>query len=302
MDVFHVDSTHQLRERAEAVIGHVKENGCALIRGLFSRDAIRKCADSVYAHTNRATHLASGGVSRESVRKNISKWSIGSVSASQAGVSRFMLMIYNPMACADIFRLHRNFRTLIEARDILAMRDEVLFDEKLPPPLFNGTRIQIYPEGWRLHDRAPRFRRARRKTSKAFPIPTYSSCCCSRKRARITSRAEPISGAGDTLSIRKQEASRATCWSMTATPSTKWRTLIPTCLSLHRIYAAGPSRSPPFTISESASQQDTPRGIAIADDLTSGKSGAKLAAFHESEKTSKNSTVCIKVEPGRRPD
>jgi len=86
-------------------------------------------------------------VSRESVRKNISKWSIGGMSASQADVSRFMLMVYNPMACADIFRLHGTFRTLIEARDILAMRDEVLFDEKLPPPLFNGTRIQTYPKG-----------------------------------------------------------------------------------------------------------------------------------------------------------
>ena len=147
VEIFHIYSTDQLRERAEVVVGHVKENGCALIRGLFSRDAIRKCADSVYAHANRAAHLASGGVSRESVRRNISKWSIGGMSASQAGVSRFMLMVYNPMACADIFRLHRTFRTLIEARDILAMRDEVLFDEKLPPPLFNGTRIQIYPKG-----------------------------------------------------------------------------------------------------------------------------------------------------------
>ena len=27
---FHIDSTHELRKRAEAVIGHVKENGCAL--------------------------------------------------------------------------------------------------------------------------------------------------------------------------------------------------------------------------------------------------------------------------------
>jgi hypothetical protein len=145
--IFHIDSPHELRERAEAVTGHVKEQGYALIRGLFSRDAIRKCAAAVYAHANHSAHLASAGVPRESVRKNMSKWSIGGASASQAGVSRFMLMVYNPLSCVDVFCLHRHFLTLIEVRDILAMRDEILFDERLPSPIFNGTRVQIYPRG-----------------------------------------------------------------------------------------------------------------------------------------------------------
>ncbi|MGH7933946.1 MAG: hypothetical protein ACREQN_12395 [Candidatus Binataceae bacterium] len=145
--IFHVDSTHELRKRAEAIVGRVEEKGYALIRGLFGRDAIGKCTSAVYAYANRAAHLASAGVSKESVRANISKWSIGGTSASQAGISRFMLTMYNPLTCADIFRLHPHFRTLIEVRDTLAMRDEILSDERLPPPLFNGTRVQIYPRG-----------------------------------------------------------------------------------------------------------------------------------------------------------
>jgi hypothetical protein len=145
--LFHIDSTHELRKRAEAINGRVKEKGYVLIRGLFGRDLIRECTTSVYAYANSAAHLASAGVPRESIRTNISKWSIGGASASQAGISRFMLTVYNPLACADIFRLHAHFRTLIEVRDILAMRDKILSDENLPPPLFNGTRIQIYPKG-----------------------------------------------------------------------------------------------------------------------------------------------------------
>ena len=36
---------------------------------------------------------------------------------------------------------------MIEIRDILAGRHEILFDEKLTPPKFNGTRLQLYPIG-----------------------------------------------------------------------------------------------------------------------------------------------------------
>lgn len=145
--IFQIDSTYELRKQAEAVAGRVEGKGYALIRGLFGGDAIRKCTTSVYTYANSTAHLASAGVPKESVRTNISKWSIGGTSASQAGISRFMLTVYNPLACADIFRLHPHFRTLIEVRDILAMRDEIFSDDKLPPPLFNGTRVQIYPKG-----------------------------------------------------------------------------------------------------------------------------------------------------------
>jgi len=81
------------------------------------------------------------------VRTNSSKWSIGASSNSQEGIARFMLTIYNPLTCADIFRMHTHFRKLIKVRDILAMREDTFFDDRLPPRLFNATRIQIYPRG-----------------------------------------------------------------------------------------------------------------------------------------------------------
>jgi hypothetical protein len=145
--IFCLNSTTGLRSRAEYITRRVESRGYTLIRGLFCRDEISKCARSVYAYANATDHLASAGIPKESVRENTSKWSIGGTSVSQSGISRFMITLYNPLACTDIFHLHEHFRTLIEVRDILALREEILFDEKLRPPLFNATRIQIYPKG-----------------------------------------------------------------------------------------------------------------------------------------------------------
>ncbi len=145
--IFKIDSTQQLRGQAQAITRRVQQTGFALIRGVFDGEAIRRSTLSVYAYANRAKHLGSAGAPRQAVRTNSSKWSIGGTSASQAGISRCMITVYNPLGCEDLFQLHRHFRTLIEVRDVLAMRESALLDDQLPPPLFNATRIQIYPRG-----------------------------------------------------------------------------------------------------------------------------------------------------------
>jgi hypothetical protein len=145
--LFQCNSIEELKTNIPAVIACVRERGFASLRGLFGRDEIRACRAAVYDYANRGPHLATAGVSRETVRTNMSKWSIGSQSAMQAGISRSMLTVNNPMFCADRFGLRKHFRQLIVVRDLLAERNEPLFDENLPPPLFNGTRVQIYPKG-----------------------------------------------------------------------------------------------------------------------------------------------------------
>ncbi len=145
--IYHLHSVEDLQNQLTSVVNRVREKNYALLRGLFNRNEIRDCRKLIYESANHRTHLASAGVDREMVRKNISKWSIGSQSATQTGISRCMLTLHNPLFCDDIFKMRAPFRTLIMVRDVLAQRDEPLFDEKLRPPLFNGARIQIYPKG-----------------------------------------------------------------------------------------------------------------------------------------------------------
>src|SRR5215475_9972808 len=145
--IFRLPATDEVTRHAESIVGQVRECGYALIRGLYLPDELRRCTATIYSYANTAEHLASAGVSRGAVRTNSSKWSIGASSNSQEGIARFMLTIYNPLTCADIFRMHTHFRKVIKVRDILAMREDTFYDDRLPPRLFNATRIQIYPRG-----------------------------------------------------------------------------------------------------------------------------------------------------------
>ena len=58
-----------------------------------------------------------------------------------------MITIMNPMYEEDFLGLRDSFKKLVILRDALAKREQTLFDEALPKPKFNGTRLQIYPSG-----------------------------------------------------------------------------------------------------------------------------------------------------------
>lgn len=147
-NVFVLRSKEELSEPEllNTIINCVKDNSYAIIRGLFNRDEIRSKIPLLYNYVNSGEFLPSTGVSREAVRTNMKKWSLGGQSISQANLARFMIAVFNPMFCEDTFGLHADFEKLIYIRDVLAKR-EVMTDDKLPAPKFNGTRIQIYPKG-----------------------------------------------------------------------------------------------------------------------------------------------------------
>lgn len=128
------------------IISDVAEKGFVLVRGLLDRNAVRKCTSELYRYANTQAHKASAGVAPEEIRTNMSKWSIGGQSTSQAGLPRFMLTIYNPLFERDLFGLHEHFEKLVSFRDMLAGR-EPQTDSMLMPDRFNACRVQIYPAG-----------------------------------------------------------------------------------------------------------------------------------------------------------
>jgi len=146
-NIFHLSDPLEARVKIDLITKQVEDSGFALIRGLFNRDEIRTKLPIIKKALKNITPLPSSGVSRESIRKNNVKWSIGSQSGSQSGISRLMITIMNPMYEEDFLGLHDTFKKLIILRDALANREHTMFDEVLPKPKFNGTRLQIYPSG-----------------------------------------------------------------------------------------------------------------------------------------------------------
>jgi len=145
--IFHLSDPLEAKEKAGIVAQKVEEFGFALIRGLFDREEIRSKIPLIKDTLSTLNLLPSSGVPADAIRKNNAKWSIGSQSGSQTGISRLMITIINPMYDADILGLRDTFRKLVILRDALAMRENTLFDEVLQKPKFNGTRLQLYPSG-----------------------------------------------------------------------------------------------------------------------------------------------------------
>lgn len=131
----------------DQILKSVRENHFVVLRGLVQREEVRKALPKIWDYVTSSEHLGTSGVSPDTVRRFSSKWSIGGESPIQAGIARFMLTVYSPLGDEDKFNIANFFRTLIEVRDLCAGRPSPLFDEKLEPPFFNGSRIQIYPSG-----------------------------------------------------------------------------------------------------------------------------------------------------------
>lgn len=131
----------------DILLSKIDENGYCVVRGLFQPPVIRSSLRLLQSKLSQSPHIFPTRCSPEVVRANSIKWSIGSTSSVQGGISRFMLTIMNPLRNEDLFNLHSTYKTLIHLRDLIANREIPLFDDQLPEPFFNGTRIQHYPSG-----------------------------------------------------------------------------------------------------------------------------------------------------------
>ena len=147
MPVRTVTDASELHGEAASIREVVATSGFCLIRGLVDPEMVRQAVARLHDAFKENPVAASGLGSRESVRRNSAKWSIGGFSPSQPGVSRFMATYYNPMAQPDIFGLREAFRSLIEVRDLVSGLERGLQDEHLEGGAFNATRVQMYPSG-----------------------------------------------------------------------------------------------------------------------------------------------------------
>ena len=147
MNIFHINNINDLIDQSTEIVTAVDSDGSVLLRGIFDPDQIRKALPEIYNWLNSNQALGTTAASKDDVRKNSLKWSIGGFTGAQKGNARFMLTVYNPLSSADIYGFHSNFRKLIDIRDALRNDGKSTHDNDLEGESFNGCRFQVYPRG-----------------------------------------------------------------------------------------------------------------------------------------------------------
>ena len=124
----------------------IHDYGYCVLRGVYELADLDRSIDLIKQQLRRSQFIHPSSCTADVVRSNSIKWSIGSSSNTQTGISRFMMTLMNPMWCDDIFKMRSHFSSLIIVRDAIARRSP-MSDDQLPGTLYNGTRIQFYPSG-----------------------------------------------------------------------------------------------------------------------------------------------------------
>lgn len=147
MKVLHIKTLEELKENSVDIKNSVASDGTIIIRGLFEEDEIRSSLQLIYQELDKTNFDGTTLGSKDKVRKNYIKWSIGAHSGAQVGNARLMLTVYNSLANQDIYNFHKHFKKLIDIRDLI--RDDGLktHDSNLIGGSFNSCRFQIYPQG-----------------------------------------------------------------------------------------------------------------------------------------------------------
>lgn len=142
-----MEHLEQLDVRQTEIQHELRENSFVLLRGLVSRQQARAVLQNLWKFVDSQDFVATGAGSRDLVRSNSVKWSVGGSSASQSNLARVMATVYNPLNADDVIGAHSLFRSLILVRELCVGRSVPLEDGNLPDGFFNATRVQIYPKG-----------------------------------------------------------------------------------------------------------------------------------------------------------
>jgi len=147
MKILNIKTLEDLKKNSTQIKNSIATDGSVILRGLFDPKEIRSCLPLIYKAIDEENIDGTSLGTKEKVRKNYIKWSIGAFSGAQIGNARLMLTIYNSLANQDIYNFHKHFKKLIDARD--AIRDDGIntHDHNLKNGAFNSCRFQIYPQG-----------------------------------------------------------------------------------------------------------------------------------------------------------
>ena len=147
MKVFEVGSFQALSLMREEISNEIARSNVALIRGMFDRNVVRQSLEKFLKLVNESEIMGTTQGSKELVRKNSLKWSVGASTGAQIGNARLMVIGYNPTSAPDVYGFRSAFKTLIKLRDSLRGDSICTDDDSLRDGSFNACRLQFYPAG-----------------------------------------------------------------------------------------------------------------------------------------------------------
>jgi hypothetical protein len=147
MKILKIASLDCVKKQSEIIKKSVIENGAIILRGIFDPNDMKTSLNFLYNALDGMPILGTTQGTRESVRKNTLKWSVGGSTGAQKGNARFMLTAYNPIFEDDIYGFRSNFIRLIQIRDAIRGDQKTTNDDSLSYQSFNACRFQVYPRG-----------------------------------------------------------------------------------------------------------------------------------------------------------
>ena len=147
MKILEIASVEELKSQSQSIKESVADNGAILIRGVFQQDSMQSSLELLHNKLDGASILGTTQGTKDSVRKNTLKWSVGGSTGAQIGNARFMVTAYNPISEEDIYQFKTNFKQLIKVRDAIRDDKKSTNDLSLTGNSFNACRFQIYPKG-----------------------------------------------------------------------------------------------------------------------------------------------------------
>ena len=146
MKILKIKKLEDVMYNSNNIANEIKKNGATIIRNAFNKEKVLFVLKKINQQIKKIKKIGTTAATKKTIRKNSCKWSVGGNSGAQIGLSRLMLILYNPIFSSDKFKFRSEFKKLIKIRDYIRNDGKLTNDKCLPGNYFNACRFQIYPK------------------------------------------------------------------------------------------------------------------------------------------------------------
>jgi hypothetical protein len=147
MKILKIKNLEDIMYNSNYISNEIKKNGAIIIRNAFDKEKILFVLKKINQQIKKIKKIGTTAATKKTIRKNSCKWSVGGNSGAQIGLSRLMLILYNPISASDKYKFRSEFEKLIKIRDYIRNDGKLTNDKCLSGNYFNACRFQIYPKG-----------------------------------------------------------------------------------------------------------------------------------------------------------
>ena len=101
MKILKIKNLEDIIYNSNHISNEIKKNGAIIIRNAFDKKKILFVLKKINQQIKKIKKIGTTAATKKTIRKNSCKWSVGGNSGAQNGLSRLMLILYNPIFSSD---------------------------------------------------------------------------------------------------------------------------------------------------------------------------------------------------------